>query len=65
MGEVIGTILFAIFSIGGMVWLERSVAKIEAKEDEELREAIKHLPLDKQVEMWAIHLRCRAERDRF
>lgn len=40
-------------------WLDKSQKEYEDREDKAFGESIKHLPEDKQVELWATHLRNR------
>ncbi len=44
-------------------WCERSEAKALQQEDMRMAEAIKHLPVEKQAEIWAAKLRSDADRD--
>ena len=64
--DAVGAIIGAVF-LGGflalLVWCERSRDRIEVAEDRDLQESIKHLPIEKQAEIWATHIRIRAEQD--
>jgi hypothetical protein len=42
-------------------WVDKSQRDCEDREDKEFAEQIKHLPIEKQAELWETHLRIRSE----
>jgi len=64
--DAVGIVLAFILFGGSVVliwYCDKKQAAREAKEDAELREIIKHLPIEKQAEIWQTHYRLRAEQD--
>jgi hypothetical protein len=42
-------------------WVDKYQRDCEDREDKEFAEQIKHLPIERQAELWATHLRIRSE----
>ncbi len=59
---IFGILLFAL-AVFALWYLDYKEAQAMVKENEEFREAISNLPVDKQIEMMAAKLRYDAEKD--
>jgi hypothetical protein len=53
----------ALIAIAVFAWLERRQDLREVEENRQFAESIKHLPVERQAELWATKLRHDAERD--